>query len=59
MDWNDTLTILIAVDTLLNVKLLIGAWFAVRWWRNRHAQEGQSAVGSARQEDAQEDAAER
>ena len=56
MDWNDTLTLLIAIDTALNVKLIAGVWFFLRWWRKRHAQEGQDAVGSAGAEDAQEDA---
>ena len=35
MDWNDTLTVLIAIDTLLNAKLIFIAWFVMRWWRRR------------------------
>jgi hypothetical protein len=33
MDWNDTLTLLIAADTILNAKLLIGGWLVMRWWK--------------------------
>jgi hypothetical protein len=36
MDWNDTLTLLIAADTVLNAKLLIGGWLVLRWWKKRN-----------------------
>jgi hypothetical protein len=35
MDWNDTLTLLIAADTILNAKLLVGGWLVMRWWKQR------------------------
>lgn len=61
MDWNDVLTIILAVDTALNPKLLIPAWFGWRWWdrRKRRAQEGQDAVAQAGPEDPQADATKR
>ena len=35
MDWNDTVTILILADTVLNAKLLVAGYFAWRWWQRR------------------------
>lgn len=57
MDWNDVLTIIMAVDTALNPKLLIPAWFGWQWWRRRkrHAQEGQDVVAPPGSKDPQED----
>ena len=36
MDWNDTITLLILADTVLNAKLLVGGYFLWRWWQKRH-----------------------
>ena len=35
MDWNDTVTILILADTILNAKLLVAGYFLWRWWQRR------------------------
>ena len=35
MDWNDTVTLLILVDTILNAKLLVAGYFLWRWWQRR------------------------
>ena len=35
MDWNDTVTLLILADTILNAKLLVGGYFLWRWWGRR------------------------
>ena len=35
MDWNDTVTLLILADTILNAKLLVAGYFLWRWWRGR------------------------
>ena len=35
MDWNDTVTLGILVDTILNNKLLVAGYFLWRWWQRR------------------------
>ena len=35
MDWNDTVTLGILVDTILNNKLLVASYFLWRWWQRR------------------------
>ena len=35
MDWNDTITLLILADTILNAKLLVAGYLLWRWWQRR------------------------
>ena len=35
MDWNDTVTLGILADTILNTKLLVAGYFLWRWWQRR------------------------
>lgn len=57
MPWQDILTLLNTIDTAAGVLFLIATWFGFRaWWRNRHAQTGQSTVEPPRPEDPQKDA---
>ena len=37
MDWNDILTLVIAIDTILKLPALpVGGYFLWRWWQKRH-----------------------
>lgn len=65
MDWNDWLTLFNTLETILVLIILplaterVIAWYGyLRRWMRRD-QEGQDAVGSAGEEDTQEDATER
>lgn len=56
LPWNDVLTLLNTIDTVLGGVFLVISYIGLRfWWDNRHAQAGHKAVESSGSEDAQED----
>ena len=52
MDWNDILTLVIAIDTILKLPALpVGGYFLWRWWRGRKRVEREEPLLSSRPND--------